>query len=465
VKALTSQRFNPAVLTRLFGEMTGWGAIALFVIINGGLMVASGQLLNFVYPGSALLLGLYLYPRKDTLYIGFVWWILFLTPFVRRVSDYLSVWTDPSPILLAPSLVIFVSLFTLVRVLPRLRLQESLPFIICLVSVSYSFLIGLLKNPPLEVLLAMLNWLSPLLLGFHIFAHYRQYPAYQYVVKRLFVWGTLVMGAYGILQYVVAPPWDCSWMINTELTTNGIPKPFGIRVFSTMNSPQPFAGAMKAGLLILLEQLGPISLLASGAGYLAFLLSSARSAWVSWAMSLVAYFILLRSAAQVKLIAWVTFATMLILPLLTSEPFATVIQERIQSFQDLKGDTSYDDRVTTFQAAFDDSILEFVGHGIGKDAFAGDHGILSMLYALGWVSMLLYVVGLLLAFYRLLKVQAKWRSTSMALFTAIALGTFQQIISNVAIIGVLGCILWCFIGLSLAGDRYYRWQEQAALKD
>jgi hypothetical protein len=457
----SSQRFNPAAVVRWVESLGGLFVIAVFVILNGGLMVAGGgKILNFFYPATALIVGLILYPRRDTLYLGFIWWIMFLSPFVRRLSDWKSVWTDPSPILLAPSLVIFVSLLTMVRVLPRMKPRETLPFLVCLVPVCYAFLIGILKNPPIEVLVATLNWFSPLILGFHIFAQYRQYPAYQHSIKRIFVWGSLVMGGYGILQYVVAPPWDCSWMINTEINTNGIPQPFGIRVYSTLNSPQPFACAIKAGLLILLEQIGPISLLASGVGYLSFLLSSARSAWVSWAMSLITYFTLLKASAQVKLVAWVTFAATLVMPLLISEPFATVIQDRLKSFQDIKGDTSYDDRINTFNSAFDASIFEFVGNGIGKDAFAGDHGILSMLYSLGWVGMLTYMAGLFLAFYKLLRCQGKWKSTSMALFTSIALGTVQQIISNMAIIGVLGCIMWAFIGIALAGDRYHEWKAR-----
>lgn len=456
----SSQRFQPAAVVRWFASLGGIATIALFFAINAGLMVAgAGKILNVFYPASALIVGLVLYPRRDTLYLSFVWWVMFVSPFVRRVGDWRAVWTDPSPILLAPSLVIFVSALTMVRFLPRMKLKETLPFVVCLVPVVYAFFIGMLKNPPVEVLVATLNWFSPLLLGFHIFTQYRQYPDHQHSIKRTFVWGTLVTGAYGIAQYVLAPPWDCSWMINTEINTNGIPEPFGIRVYSMLNSPQPFACVIKAGLLILLEQIGPISLVASGVGYLSFLLSSARSAWVSWAMSLVAYFTLLKASAQVKLVAWVTFASTLVMPLLISEPFATVIQDRLKSFQDLKGDTSYDDRVTTFNAAFDESIFEFVGNGIGKDAFAGDHGFLSMLYSLGWVGMLTYMAGLFLVFYKLLRCQSRWKSTSIALFTSIALGTAQQIISNMAIIGVLGCVMWGFIGMALAGDRYHEWRS------
>jgi hypothetical protein len=98
-------------------------------------------------------------------------------------------------------------------------------------------LVGLINNPPLAVARAFLEWLTPILFGFHLFIHWRHYPSYRQNIQRIFLWGVLVMGVYGVLQYLVAPEWDRFWLINVKAF--GSAEPLAIRVFSTVNSPGP----------------------------------------------------------------------------------------------------------------------------------------------------------------------------------------------------------------------------------
>jgi hypothetical protein len=433
-----------------------WLAIVCFSLLFALLIaVHMGKIVTYAFPALSFVLGLYLYSRPGMFYIGFVWWISFLTPCVRRMADFYSSWTDPSPVLLAPYLVIFVSAMTVARYASLLVKREGMPFLFCFASVMYAFTIGYLKGSPQAAAVALLSWLAPILLGFHIFAHYREYPVYQQSIKKIFVWGTLVMGTYGIYQYTIAPPWDTAWMINTELTTNGNPLPYEIRVFSTLHSPQPFAGALKAGLLILLDQVGTLSLVASGVGYLSFFLSSARSAWVAWIISLITYVSVLKISDKIRLISWITVASFLIVPLTIIGPFAETFQARFESFQDLSGDTSYSARQDQFRGAMNEALYQIMGSGLGKDQFSGDNGILSMIFSLGWVGCLPYFLSLILIFYVLFRISFRSRNTSITLFTSIAFGTLEQIISNVAVVGLLGCVLWTFIGLALAGSKYH----------
>jgi hypothetical protein len=433
-----------------------WLPIVCFSVLFALLIAAHvGKVITYSFPILSLILGLYLYSKPGMYYIGFVWWISFLTPWIRRMADFYSNWTDPSPVLLAPYLVIFVSVMTVARYASLLTKREGMPFLFCFASVMYAFIIGYLQGSPQAATVALLSWLAPILLGFHIFVHYREYPTYQDAIKKIFVWGTLVMGSYGIYQYTIAPPWDTAWMTNTGLVTNGNPVPYEIRVFSTLHSPQPFAGALKAGLLILLDQVGTLSLVASGVGYLSFFLSSARSAWVSWIISLITYISILKASDKIRLISWITVASLLIVPLTLIGPFAETFQARFNSFQDLSGDTSYSARQDQFQTAMNEALDQIMGSGLGEDQFAGDNGILSMIFSLGWVGCLPYFLSLILIFYILFRISFRSRNTSITLFTSIAFGTLEQIISNVAVAGLLGCVLWTFIGLALAGSKYY----------
>ena len=88
--------------------------------------------LRLLYPGGALVLGIVLYSRHPILYVGFTWWLWFLTAWVRRVVDFQSGWQEPSVILLAPYLCSLVAILTLLNDLPQVYRRGGLPFVVCL---------------------------------------------------------------------------------------------------------------------------------------------------------------------------------------------------------------------------------------------------------------------------------------------------------------------------------------------
>lgn len=215
------------------------------------LLAGAGKILNLAFPAGAFAVSVLLYVRYPVLYIGFTWWMFFLTPLVRRLADYQSSYTEPSPILLAPFLVAAATLVTFWQNLPKTYSQGSLPFALSSVGVFYSFLVGLINQPPLTASLGLLNWLIPVTFGFHLFVKWRDYPSYRQNIQHTFVWGVLIMGVYGIVQYLMPPEWDRFWLINAPVASQGAPEPFELRVWSTMNSTEPFSAVMTAGLLLL----------------------------------------------------------------------------------------------------------------------------------------------------------------------------------------------------------------------
>jgi hypothetical protein len=62
----------------------------------------------------------------------------------------------------------------------------------------------------------------------------------------------LAAGIYGIVQFLVLPTWDRSWMISSELTSIGAPYPQQVRVFGASESPGPYAVFMGIGLTVVL---------------------------------------------------------------------------------------------------------------------------------------------------------------------------------------------------------------------
>lgn len=446
-------RFRPAL---------AWtGILSLVLVVGLGILAGVGGALRLLYPAGAAAVGILLYGRYPLLYISFTWWIWFLTPLVRRLIDQQSGWQDPSIVLLAPPLVTLITVVTLFRHLPGVHRQGGLPFILCFASVFYGFLIGLVQNSLAGTVVALLNWLPPLLFGFHLFVNWQQYPVYRQTVERTFLWGVLVMGSYGVWQYLIAPGWDRIWLTNAvDTNVFGYPEPLGIRVWSTMNSPQPFAAVMMAGLILLLSNRDRLKFAATGVGYLSFLLSLARSGWLSWVAGLILYLPSLKSHLQIRLLITLMTMALLVVPLASIEPLASEIAPRLESLSNTQEDGSYQARLEGYNELLGEALTEGMGRGLGVTVESNhlgsqDSGILTLLFSLGWLGAIPYATGMFLIFLKLFQGTEARFDTFASAARAIAFGIFAQIGLNVSMIGVVGLVLWGFLGIGLAASRYH----------
>jgi hypothetical protein len=428
------------------------------------ILTGAGKILNLAFPVGSLAVGTFLYFRYPILYNGFTWWIWFLVALVRRLADYRSSYTEPSPLLLAPYLVTAVTLITVFQHLPKAHRQGGLPFILPLVGVFYGFLIGLINMPPFTVTRSFLDWLTPLTYGFHLLVNWRNFPSYYQNIQRVFVWGILVMGLYGILQYLALPEWDRLWLDNSGMfvAAGGADDSGGMRVWSTMHSGEPFAALMAGGLLLLFNKPGVLNLWASGAGYLAFLLSTVRSAWIGWFAGLLTLASSLKAKYQMRLMITVLVMAVLVVPLATMEQFSGKLGDRFTSLSNLEGDASATARQETFKNLIGPALTNFVGDGIGTPST--DSALLSTLISLGWLGTICYVAGMLLLVFKLF--QGGENSSNLFLGTAraIVMTCLVRIpVNGSAIAGVGGMLLWGFLGLAIASQKYYQHQRVVAI--
>ena len=449
-----------------------WMAIlGLILFLALGFLARVGRLLILPFPVGAVAVGMFLYRRYPIFYVSFTWWMWFLGPLVRRIIDYQSGYLTAGPWTLTPLLVTSISFATLVRHLPKSHKEGSLPLILCVSSVFYGFLIGLIQNEvSLTIIMDFLSWLTPILFCFHLFVNWRDYPSYRQNIQRTFLWGVLVMGVYGIIQYVVAPDWDRFWLIESKAISFGTPEPFGIRVSSSMNSPQDFAAIMMAGLLLLFANQGIWRFPSAAAGYLSFLLSLARSAWLSWFAGLLIFITSVNARLQMRLIISIMVAAVFVVPLVNVEPFSTIIHERVESIVSVKDDFSYQERVRGYNAFVGQAIAEFIGKGmrpkIGSvNSFViGDNGLLLTLLTFGWFGTIPYFVGFILLLFKLFQ-NSELRFDSVASVSrAISLGILAQISLTTIFVGGMGMVLWGFLGIALAGQKYYFYQKSGRIK-
>jgi hypothetical protein len=425
------------------------------------IFVGVGKILNFAFPAGALAVGLFLYFRYPILYIGFSWWMWFLTPFVRRLADYRSGFTEPSPLLFAPYLVTAITLITVFQHFPQSRRDGNLPFIIPLAGIFYAFLIGLVNRTPFEVTRYFLDWMCPLTFGFHLVVNWRDFLNYHQNLQRTFLWGVLVMGIYGIFQYVVAPEWDQYWLIETGLiSSQGLPVPFGMRVWSTMSSVEPFAAVMAAGLLLLFSQTGILNICASVTGYLAILLSIVRSAWLGWLAGVVTLGFSLNAKQQMRLMLIVIVLILLVIPLTSIEPFSTTITQRLQTLSDVKEDGSFQGRseYLNYMISSGKAFSNFLGDGISSTFY--DNGFLATLLQLGWFGTICYVSGMFVLIWKLFQDTGNHSNFFTGTARAIVVSCLVRIPANPsAIVGVGGMLFWGFLALNVASQKYYQHQR------
>jgi O-antigen ligase len=434
----------------------------LVIIVVPVLCITSNEagLLRIVFPAMSLVVGLFLFWRSKPLYVGFVCWLWFLTPFLRRMADFQSGWSATSTVLLAPYLVTGISAITLVTSLKHLGDRRSLPYVCAFVGVFYGTTIGLVRYPIASVLQALLNWIVPVIFGFFVYRHRELYQEFRKVIEKSFLYGVLLTGAYGVYQFFNLPDWDRLWMLNVQMNSFGTPEALKVRVFSTMNAPAIFAAVIACGVLLLFNVKGKLRLLAAACGFLALILTMSRASW----LSLVAGFIFLAFQMEMRQrfrLAMVTAACIIFLLASTQIPAVNdLVMQRIQTFSDPSHDVSYTARIEGHQQAFQLIAEEPFGEGLGStdtahgtegdDDAIGPHDstVLEFLYSLGWIGTLIYATGLGTLGLQLMR---KGETDSFVLASkAIIIGLIAQCLLNSIMLGVLGFMVWTFASMCLA---------------
>jgi hypothetical protein len=468
----------------------GWLAIFALIALTALCTLAGiGTPIRFGFPLLSFLVGILLYCRYPLLYLGFTWWIWLLTPWVRRLIDYQSGWVNPSPVLLAPYLVTLIMLVKVLRQLPKMWRQDSLPYVFALFGATYALFVGLVNTrfattpkvaflhsimkgvttntsdsfsyTPTEVIVSALDWSAPILFGCYLFLNWRQFPQYQQNFRRTFNWGVLVVGSYGVIQYLIAPEWDRFWLknaIEAGGTSFGTPEPLGIRIFSTLNAPGPFAGFMMAGLLLLLSGGSNLRFLAMVPGYLSFLLSLVRIMWGSWLLGLLIFSSSLKQQVQMRLIVSLMVISIIAVPLTTVEPFAGAISSRFQTLSNVQNDGSFQARSMIYENAIGAALLDIPGNGFGSPRM--DSAFIDIFVSMGWIGAIPYFGGLLLLVTKQLQCLTQRLDPFIGAANAISLVMFIALPIGNPLIEISGVILWSFQGLALAGQKYYQHQSR-----
>lgn len=441
-------------------------AVFIIMIVIPALAIAGGQagVLRVAFPALSVIAGGFLLWRSKPAYVGLVFWLWFLAPFLGRMADFQGGWTPNSSVEVAPYLAAALSGLPLLSSIRTFGSRQALPYACALVAILYGLLLGLVSLPLFDVLRALLNWAVPVLFGLFIYQNRDLYIEFRRVIERSFLFGILLTGAYGIYQFFALPDWDRLWMLNVQLNSFGTVEAMKIRAFSTMNAPAIFAAVTMCGLLLLFNISGKLRLLAAGCGFIGLMLTVSRASWLGLVAGGI-YLILKAEMRQRVRLLFAAFACCAFLIGVTQIPAVhDLLLQRMESFSDPGQDVSFAARVVGHERAFGRLAQEPFGEGLGStdanhntegdDDIIGPHDstVLEFLYSLGWVGSLVYGVGLvLLAFQMKL---ADRNDSFVVSAKAILVGFAAQCLLNSVMIGVLGFMVWTFASMCMAaGDR------------
>jgi hypothetical protein len=443
---------NKSQFDTLTWILTTLACIAVAALFHLG----KGSLLRIAVPGAAFCIALSLYFRRPSAYLGFSLWSWMLTPLLRRVIDWRMGFADQNLVLLTPFLVSGIAILD-IRNRQRLADLRIAPFALCGAAVGYGFLVGMVSNPSGEVIYGLVDWLSPMLLGLHLYINWERWETNRAVIQKVAVWALLFMGVYGIVQFYYPAAWDIAWLEGLPggiaSSTFGRPEPQQIRVWSTLNAPGPFASVVVALLFLAITRRSRLKVPAIAAGLYSLMLSLVRTSWLTGVFGLL-YF---AKNSNRRIFIKVVFAMGLCaigLALLVNSSFnVPVIQDRLKTLGDLKNDESVRDRLTLYGGLSEEILHNPVGIGLNNsDFYKGyplDSGPIRMLLNLGWLGTLLYSIGVVQLVFPLYSGKNRnnpWRSSSNAIISTFLL----QLLSGLVFIGSSGAMFWLAVGSGLA---------------
>ena len=432
--------------------------VASIILIVALFLAKAAAILRIALCLCPVAIGLVLLRTSDQLYIQFTLWVWFLAPMVRRVVDERLGFADQNVVLLAPLLVTILSAGCLKELAgTHLRVR---PFFLCMAAVTYGCMIGLITKPSAEVIYGYFNWLCPVVFGLFVYLRSSDYPVLRSAIQNTLLQGVALLGAYGIYQYFSPPVWDVYWWQSLPfglVAAFGRPVPHEIRVWSTMNAPQPFAAVMGMSLLLILSArpkfMVPVALI----GAKAFSLTLVRTEWLGWGVGMLYLASRLKPATLIKCAIAATVLLLVSLPLLSMGTTKDVIGERLDSFTHLRSDDSVTTRLAMYQHLSGDLVQNPFGHGVGnQEVYLGyslDSGPLRMLYNFGLLGTVMYLAGALDALWVLIR--NRNRNDVFALgCTAILLSAFAKFLSLSAFMNASGMLVWLAIGMGFAA---YQW--------
>ena len=441
-------------------------AILLFVgstlVLLAGL---GGRAASLAYLALATMTGAFLLSRSPVRYSSFTLWILFLTPFVRRVLDYRHGWNPTNPALLAPQIIALLGFITIVRRARELRGRLFAPYLLVLGALAYGYSVGVMNVGLIQASYALLTLLAPLVYGVHLALSWRSYAELSVAIRKTFTFALPVLAFYGMYQFLRLPAWDAQWMINADMKSIGSPLPFLVRIFGTMNTPGPYAAALAAGMLMALSGRGFTRFPVIAVAFVALLLTRTRAVWIAFFIGMIVQQLSLPVVRIPRRVVTLVVISILALPLTSLPTFRDTILPRLNTLQNIGQDRSFISRVAFSHESAAEIVETAEGNGLGSTGGAIklgttgvrslDNGFLELFYVFGWPGGTMFLLGLAALLYQ----SAMFAEARRDLFASAVRAAGVALVSILPIgdifSGPTGTLLWSMMGLGIAAHAYH----------
>ncbi len=375
-------------------------------------------------------------------------------PCLRRIADYTTSYEASGYMLLGPLLAICVPLLELRDLVLRRREGDAdlAPVLLAAACIVYGWALSAFSGEIVVATIALVKALVPISFGVWVMRQAQRDSSIVDAAARAFMIATPIMGAYGFIQYVSPWPWDRYWMLASQMATIGVPEPYQIRVFGTMNAPASFATYSAVGLLLFgFCRTGWQSALLALPVSLGLLLSMYRTAWISLVVGVLYCAVFNRTRGRAGLIV-VSIAVATVLAAGSTE-FGEVIVDRLGTLGgSVSEDGSGKERLAQFMLFYRDLDGALLGKGFVMEEFNGtnplDGEVMIDLVVNGLLVGTLMVAGLLWA-----GVQALGRingagSPTRIVAGAVILGLLAQMPLASVSSGEVAVLFWTFVAVA-----------------
>jgi hypothetical protein len=389
--------------------------VLVFVVTLALIVAHQGKLLEVTFMPMAVAVSYWLYRRYPVHYVSMVCWLIFLTPEVRRFADFFNgAFNQTSIIMMTPFFAASLSGLSILNKYRYLGQRRAVPLVLMLIAIVYGYVLGVAQFGIMPATYALINWLQPIFIAWHLIVTWREYPTYRRVMTKTYVYGAILMGAYGIYQYVSPPPWVAFWLVQSGMeTSSGKAVPFGMRICSTMNSTGPFALTMMFALLMLISAPGKAKFVAGIVGLPALMFTLVRTSWGGLIIGLVYPLAMLDSKSRFRLIMVAACVVGLCAPAVMIDEVSAPLIKRLQTIQNIQDDNSFQARSGFYTNFSQIAERSFAGHGLGSTGIGAklasdpsqvlpvvDSGVVDVVWVLGWPGTLLYIGGVLMLLWR-----------------------------------------------------------------
>jgi hypothetical protein len=381
-------------------------------------------------------------------------WLFAFSPLLRRVVDQ-GCGYDPSGIMLAgPLLALMVPCVDLRRLRQGATTYYS-PHILFAGCIGYAVLISAFGGAFAALPGPLLKTVAPLLYGVWVQERVAQGHDVMQPLARAFAWVTPIMGLYAMWQYSNPPEWDRLWMILSGMDSIGMPSPYQVRAFSTMNSPGSYATFAACGLMLFgfCSRRWWAALLALPVG-IGLCLSLYRTSWLALLFG-VLFCVIYPATRRRSVLVGLTLFGAAVLALGSTE-FGDVLSQRFDSLGALSNDGSLAARIAEF-ATFYARAGDFAfGDGLAAinqpDNPIGplDGTMMQVFVGMGLFVGSICISALLWALRRALVHISLLSGAEMVVAAAVVLGEIVQLPFASITDGELGFLFWTMVGIASA---------------